>query len=157
VKTTANTKESVRQDHRAMVMYSRFDSDEPMQRDTLAERSPLVLCVEDDLRILLLVSTVLESAGFCVVGCDDSRQALQICSKTMPDLALVDYDMPNMNGGALDRALKQCNRVLPIVPFSGNPSLPPEALVFVDGYVRKGLDVGQILEMLRAVASSGPH
>jgi CheY-like chemotaxis protein len=125
-----------------------------VKKDSLLGKKPLVLCVDDNVQFLLLISTVLETAGFSVIGSNDPLDALQICTKTMPDLVLVDYDMPNMNGGELARALKEHNCVLPIVLFSGNPSVPSEALLCIDRYLCKGSDVGLLLETLRAVSSS---
>jgi CheY-like chemotaxis protein len=101
-----------------------------------------------------LVSVVLEKAGFSVVGCHDPCAALRICRKTMPDLALIDYDMPKMNGGELARSLRDHNCVLPIVLFSGNPSVPSEALICVDRHLCKGCGVELLMETLHALSSS---
>jgi DNA-binding response OmpR family regulator len=64
-----------------------------------------VMVVDDEPDILELVSTRLERAGYAVVCADSGTAALRIFFQERPDLALVDIEMPQMNG------LELCSRI----------------------------------------------
>lgn len=109
-----------------------------------------LLCVDDDLRFLMLFTAVLEAAGYCVVATNDPGKGLELARSAGFDLVILDYDMPGMNGAELARRLKQHQCDLPIILFSGNPSLPAEALSTVDDHVMKGESVELVLQTLSA-------
>jgi CheY-like chemotaxis protein len=107
-----------------------------------------LLCVDDDLCFLMLFTAVLESAGYCVVATNDPNKGLELATGTGFDLIVLDYDMPGMNGAELAHEIKQRKCDLPIILFSGNTSVPAEALGVVDDVV-KGESVGSFLQTLR--------
>jgi len=55
--------------------------------------------VVDDSRVIRLVARrILESLNFKVEEAADGRQAMVACQKHMPDVILLDWNMPVMNG-----------------------------------------------------------
>ena len=55
--------------------------------------------VVDDSRVIRLVARrILESLNFAVEEAADGRQAMAACQKRMPDVILLDWNMPEMNG-----------------------------------------------------------
>ena len=60
-----------------------------------------VLVVDDEPHILNAVRQVLEFAGFDVATASDGRECLNKLELVRPDLVLVDYFMPEMNGAQL--------------------------------------------------------
>lgn len=55
--------------------------------------------VVDDSRVIRRVSRhILESLGFDVDEAADGKQALQACETAMPDVVLLDWNMPVMTG-----------------------------------------------------------
>jgi CheY-like chemotaxis protein len=116
-----------------------------------------LLCVDDDPRSLALCAGVLGAAGYSVVAANDPLQALALATKTDFDLVILDYDMPGMNGAELAQRLRQnkCDR--PIILFSGQPSLPAEAVNAVDEYAVKGESVERFLEILSTRVGSVAH
>lgn len=55
--------------------------------------------VVDDSRVVRRVSRhMLESLEFSVSEAEDGRRALALCAEAMPDLILLDWNMPVMNG-----------------------------------------------------------
>lgn len=109
-----------------------------------------LLCVDDDLRFLVLLAEVLEKAGYSVVATNDPRKALELAISAAFDLAILDYDMPGMDGAELACRLKQCKCDFPIILFSGNPSLPARALSAADHHAVKGEGVEPLLRALSA-------
>jgi CheY-like chemotaxis protein len=120
------------------------------------DKKTRLLCVDDDLRFLVVFAAVLEGAGYSVAATNDPRKALYLAGNTGFDLAILDYDMPAMNGAQLAHRLKQCQCDLPVILFSGNPFLPADAFSVVDGHMMKGENVELLLQKLREkICSSG--
>ena len=58
-----------------------------------------VCLIVDDSRVIRKVSTkIAVSMGFAPVEAQDGEEALARCKRSMPDLVLTDWDMPEMDG-----------------------------------------------------------
>ena len=66
-----------------------------------------ILVVEDETPIREMIAFHLSRAGFEVVQAADSRQARQVLVDERPDLALIDWMLPDMSGLELTRLLKR--------------------------------------------------
>lgn len=60
--------------------------------------APRILVVDDESAIVELLTSLLRSEGFSVVGHTDPTEALRACEREGFDLAIVDLMMPQMNG-----------------------------------------------------------
>lgn len=67
---------------------------------------PRILAVDDSPSMRQMVAFTLKSAGFDVVEAEDGVVALELARKEKFRLALVDINMPNMDGVSLIRALR---------------------------------------------------
>jgi CheY-like chemotaxis protein/HPt (histidine-containing phosphotransfer) domain-containing protein len=104
--------------------------------------TPRVLLVDDDIIVLELVSLMLAAQGIEVVracGGPEGLQALQGMSP-LPDVVLVDYQMPELNGADLARYIKSLPEPRPrVIGMSASP-LPPGDLAQFDQFLPKPLD-----------------
>ncbi len=96
-----------------------------------------------------------ESADFKVVGqVYDSRQALYQCRKLNPDLVLIDFNMPHLDGLEVVKQLRLFTQKCKIVIISMYAE-PKEVLLFkesgVDGYLPKTIPVKELIKSLREV------
>jgi two-component system, OmpR family, response regulator len=67
-----------------------------------------ILYVEDEASIRTIAITVLEAVGgFAVVACSSGKQALQLAPAANADLLLLDVMMPEMDGPATLKALRE--------------------------------------------------
>lgn len=57
-----------------------------------------VLVADDEAAILNVVSYKLRNAGLEVIAAHDGRQALELAKSECPDLLIIDYQMPGLNG-----------------------------------------------------------
>ena len=57
-----------------------------------------VVAVEDDPHVLDLIRTILESAGFVVSGATTGQEGIRRIRDELPDLALLDVNLPDMSG-----------------------------------------------------------
>lgn len=61
---------------------------------------PVVLLVEDNARNLKLARDVLEYGGFCVVVATTGEAAVEQARVTLPDVILMDLQLPGIDGFA---------------------------------------------------------
>jgi DNA-binding response OmpR family regulator len=70
-----------------------------------------ILLVDDDRDLLAVTGFALQQAGFLVVKAEDGVEALAAFQREQPDLAVVDINMPRMNGFDLARQLRERSRI----------------------------------------------
>ncbi len=107
-----------------------------------------VLCVDDERIGLRVRKIMLESRGFKVLTASDGRQGLEVFAANKVDLVVLDYFMPDMNGGEVAAELRRCRPDLPIIFLSAYFSLPPEALELADAFITKGDPPDALLEKI---------
>jgi CheY-like chemotaxis protein len=90
-------------------------------------RVALILVVDDEFSVAEVLQSVLADAGHEVVTAVNGRQGLELLGKKLPDLVLLDFMMPIMDGLAMLKAMKQdpAYRKVPAVVMS---SLPESAV-----------------------------
>src|ERR1039458_388836 len=67
-----------------------------------------ILFIEDDASIRTIAVTVLEAVGgYAVIACNSGKQALEAAPVANADLILLDVMMPEMDGPATLKALRQ--------------------------------------------------
>jgi len=66
-----------------------------------------ILVVDDDDMNLFLLGKILELEGYQVTVAHNGMEAIQLAVQKMPDLALLDVMMPEMNGYELCQKMRQ--------------------------------------------------
>jgi CheY-like chemotaxis protein len=86
--------------------------------------APLVFCVDDDTAVLDLVLDVLFESGCGVEAFPNGAEVLQRLRTKVPDLVLLDMDMPGMNGIQVCTAMRAQPRLqhVPVVFLTGEMS-----------------------------------
>lgn len=77
-----------------------------------------ILVVDDDESTRVIVSTILEDAGFAVESVGSPGEALQAVARSAPDLLILDLWLPGMDGTVLIdeiRALDRTSRPAPVI------------------------------------------
>src|SRR5579864_6658791 len=82
---------------------------------------PLILVVDDDVMQRFLIREALEPAGFELLEASDGNSAIAIFSELSPDLVLLDVMMPEIDGFATCRAIRELPGALdtPILMTTG--------------------------------------
>jgi CheY-like chemotaxis protein len=110
--------------------------------ETTSEGRPVpnktVLCVDDERIGLRVRKIMLESHGFTVLTASDGRQGIAIFNENPVDLVVLDYFMPDMNGGDVAAEMRKARPDVPIIFLSAYFSLPPEALELANAFITKG-------------------
>src|SRR5438876_7689556 len=100
-------------------------------------RKRIILLIDDEPQQLSLHEMVLELSGYTVLTASSGRQGLALLSSHRVDEVL-DYEMPEMDGGMVAAEIKKTHPELPILMLSGHGAVPETALQFVNGFVSKG-------------------
>jgi len=108
----------------------------PPQASILSER-PRLLWVDDSRPLLSLYKAVFEGQGFEVLATTSAREALGYLCTTRVSAAVLDFDMPEMNGGMLASLIKELVPTLPVMLHTGNPEIPDCARCCVDAVCQK--------------------
>lgn len=77
-------------------------------------RSPLILIAEDDPLIRELVSTRLGIAGYRTSTAADGVEAMRLCRAERPDAAILDINLPGLNGFELLGSIRKTFPARPI-------------------------------------------
>jgi len=84
-----------------------------------APQAATVLVVDDEADVRRLVGDTLEMLGYAVIAAESGAEALQVLERTKPDLMLLDYAMPGMNGAETAAKARQRWPALRILFASG--------------------------------------
>jgi CheY-like chemotaxis protein len=94
-----------------------------------------VLIIDDEWVVANVIEFVLGDAGYRVLTAPNGRAGLTLIAESRPDIILLDYMMPVLNGAATLRELANSSdyRDIPVVLMS---SLPEQAVMTeAKGYV----------------------
>ena len=122
-----------------------------------------VLIVEDNEQNLYLLSFILQKRGYEVVAAHDGQQGIDMALSMIPDLILLDIQLPVMDGYAVARALRADPRLdrVPIVAvtsyaMTGDREKTIEA--GCNGYIEKPINPDTFLQQVEAhLATSDTH
>lgn len=122
--------------------------------------APRVLVVDDHALNIELVAFTLEADGFEVWRAADAAQALRCLAREVPDLILMDIQLPGMDGLALTRQLRRdpsMQQVL-IVAFTAYAMRGDAERMLAagcDAYLSKPIEVGCLAQDLRCLLARG--
>ena len=74
-----------------------------------------VLAVDDEADVRRLIQTKLKKAGFEVFTATNGEEAVQVCQDVMPDVVIMDWMMPKMDGPTATAKIKTECDPAPIV------------------------------------------
>src|SRR5438270_7005890 len=112
-----------------------------------------ILVVDDDPKIVALVQTYLEREGFTVATAADGKAALATVGETMPRLIVLDIMLPELDGLALMRILRERSEV-PIILLSARASTADRVYGIHEGaddYVVKPFSPAELVVRVKAV------
>jgi CheY-like chemotaxis protein len=112
-------------------------------------RPKTVLCVDDEKIGLRVRKIMLESRGYAVLTANSGPEGLKVFDENQVDLVLLDYFMPDLNGGEVASEMRRRRPDVPIVFLSAYFSLPPEALELADAFITKGDPPDVLIERIQ--------
>lgn len=117
------------------------------------------IIIADDHEIvrLGLVLVLSQEADFEIIGeAEDGKEALSKTRQLKPDILLLDWKMPKMNGFKVAKALRKKMPQIRILVLSGAPIAAPvldRLDLGIDGFVHKDISSDELAFAIRKVAS----
>jgi diguanylate cyclase (GGDEF)-like protein len=114
------------------------------------ERPDLILVVDDDPDIAGFVAFNLEMHGYEVMRARDGQEALEQMETRRPDLAVIDWMMPRMDGVELTQKLRSepLTSALPVIMLTAKSMTVDKVLGLtagVDDYLVKPFDTAELI------------
>jgi diguanylate cyclase (GGDEF)-like protein len=114
------------------------------------DRPDLILVVDDDQDIASFVEFNLKMQGYEVVRAGDGQDALKVMEERRPDLAVVDWMMPGMDGVELTRRLRAepLTSALPVIMLTAKSMTVDKVVGLtagVDDYLVKPFDTAELI------------
>ncbi len=88
----------------------------------MSDRQPKILVIDDEENIRYLVESALELAGMQTAGAADGRAGLQMAASYRPDLIVLDVMMPELDGFAVLKRLRDSGSRVPVIFLSARDS-----------------------------------
>jgi CheY-like chemotaxis protein len=107
-----------------------------------------LLLVDDEPHQLELRAYVMQLQGYSVNAVSDPRLAAVTMAAQQTDLAILDYDMPFINGCDLASQLKRVRPALKIILHSGLVEVPKDNTGHIDAFVSKGEGLPSLLTQI---------
>ena len=116
------------------------------------KRQKKILLIDDDLDLLEVIKTILETNDYGVVTASDGERGLEKAKSEKPDLILLDILMPKMDGYTFMRRMKtnEAIRDIPVIVVSGKTKM--KDLFKIEGvrdYLVKPYDSEQLLGLIK--------
>jgi two-component system cell cycle response regulator DivK len=118
-----------------------------------------ILYIEDDFQNRVLVRRILEAYGYSVIEAEDGTGGLQMAQELVPDLILMDINLPGMDGYEVTTRLKNLQALahVPIIALTANVMKGDREKTLAagcDGYIQKPIDVDRLPEQIEHFLSS---
>jgi len=130
-------------------------SAEPETPPDVDRSMPTVLVCEDDPATRAVISDLLSSHGYAVLGAASGEEALALAAQQIPAAVLMDLTLPGVDGWTAIAGLRADERThdVPVLIVSG--SQPGPAPAGVAAWLTKPLDVAGLLAALEGAIAAG--
>jgi len=116
-----------------------------------------ILVVDDDKEILELMKDTLELSGFSVITSRNADNAMAKIEAVQPSIAILDLNLPGINGFDLTRILKKDSKTknIPIIlisaKFTDTQSIVTGLSSGADDYIAKPFDIDVLVARVKAI------
>ncbi|MEA2517163.1 MAG: hypothetical protein QOG16_1001 [Actinomycetota bacterium] len=123
----------------------------PTEEATALPTPLKIMIVDDDPDVRSILDTLMGMEGYNVVGlAEDGTKAIQLALEAQPDVVILDYMMPKIDGAEAALFIKAICPQARILAFSG---VIHERPTWADAFIEKG----DIAEMGRIIASASAN
>jgi len=118
-----------------------------------------ILLVEDDFMNMRLAQHILEGEGYTVLKATTAHEALAQIEPTIPDLILMDVQLPDMDGMTVVRILRENTItrdiiILALTAYAMKGDRERMLRMGCNGYISKPIDVQDFIDTVRRFLSS---
>ena len=131
-------------------------SEGPAERQTPPEQAARVLLVDDDPRLLTVLSDVLRTEGHAITIAANGEEALAVFDPAAHDVVITDLGMPRMNGWEVAERIKTRSPATAVFILTGwgEGVSAHESMQFVDRVIAKPVSAEALLDQLAGLTRS---
>lgn len=120
-----------------------------------------VLLVEDNPQNRYLITFLLEKSGYEVVIAEDGEEAVEAVPQHLPDVILMDVQLPKIDGYEATRRIKSDERfsAIPVLALTAHSMKGDRAKALeagCDDYITKPVDIDVLLRRIEEVLTPQP-
>jgi DNA-binding response OmpR family regulator len=120
-----------------------------------------VLLIEDDARIRELLPRYFAREGMAMLTAPDGAAGLALVAAEMPDLVLLDVNLPDLDGWSILRRLRGgAAEEIAVIMLTGRSDVPDRLLgleLGADDYIVKPFDANEVVARVKAVLRRVRH
>lgn len=118
------------------------------------ESGKCILVVDDEENIAKTLEALLRSRGYSVVRASDGKTALRLAVEVLPDLILLDYELPEMDGLEVTEALRsdEATAEIPVLLATAG-HIGIEDVQKADGFLAKPFQEDLLYQMVERLLS----
>lgn len=114
-----------------------------------------ILVIDDEKEICGLIKDLLEPEGFKIFAAYNGEEGLEVLKKMIPDLIILDMNMPKMSGVEFYSKFAKPNDGSPTIPIlvltgRGNMKSMFEGLE-VNGFLAKPFKAAELIEVVKQI------
>jgi DNA-binding response OmpR family regulator len=143
-----------------MAQKAKIDENEVFELKAVAGRPLKVLIVEDESQVARLIELELSYEGYQVDIAKTGKEALDRVENFKPDLIVMDWLLPEIDGLELIRRIRSEGSDTPIIVLTGKDSLSDKVNSLdsgADDYITKPFATEELLARIRAVIRRKPQ
>ncbi len=120
-----------------------------------------VVIIEDDRNILKVLELSLKSAGYEVIAASDGAEGLNLIKEKVPNLVILDWDLPGLSGIDISRYLKSNSATaeIPIMMVTVFSEQSNKLCAFQNGvsdYLTKPFDLQEVILRAQSLMKHSP-
>lgn len=118
-----------------------------------------ILIVEDNAMNMKLARDILEAKGYAVLVADNGEDGVRMASDSLPDLVLMDIQLPGIDGIEAFAQLRaeQSTTAIPVIAFTASVTTSDRSKVaHFDAFVSKPIDLKSFVATIEGVLTSDP-
>lgn len=116
-----------------------------------------IFIVEDDLMLLETIQDILREQGYDCQGCVHPEDAVRMIEEFQPELIILDYMLPEWNGGELCSAVRAIDNFeyIPIIIISAYAKILLSLSEYgCDAVLKKPFETSELIGLIESLLSS---
>lgn len=110
-----------------------------------------VLICDDELDTHLFIEIALEESGAKIFRAWDGEQAIEMVKSEKPDIVIMDYKLPKIDGLESSKKIKEIDEKIPIILLTGvniDPEIREKGKLLTDAFLVKPFEKNELIETI---------
>ena len=120
----------------------------------MSESDLNIVIADDEVNIVMLLEMELQAEGYSTICCEDGGKALSRIREDQPALALLDWNMPIINGLDVCRRLRDTGNRLPVIMITARDEMDDRIAALeagADDFISKPFNIREVLARVKAL------